>query len=275
MTFATILHISRPRFWMYLAGPYLLGALFAGADLFDPSVIFVINFFYFLVIANIYLYGINDLFDRDTDALNPKKEGKEHLLQSKEISSLGWVLFSLLLISAVLIWFQPNPLTQQLFIAYILLASFYSAPPLRFKAKPIIDSLSNVLYAFPAFIAYATYTGEIVSWSVFLLALCWTAAMHLYSAIPDIEADKKATLMTSAIFFGEKISLVICSLLWGIFSFLVISSTWGYSLSFLSLVYPLLPLWVLFTKKDIEKVYWFFPYLNTGLGFIAFLSFFL
>jgi 4-hydroxybenzoate polyprenyltransferase len=274
MSALTLLRISRPRFWFYLAGPYLLGFLFGGGDFFNPSLLAVSCFFFFLTIANFYLYGINDLFDRETDALNPKKQNKEHLLQTKEIAVLKFLLFFSLLITAGLVFFQPNTISKVLLIIYTILATFYSAPPFRFKSKPIIDSASNILYAFPGFIAYSALTGEMVSFSVLLLTLCWTAAMHLYSAIPDIKADKEAGLYTSAILLGQKVSLLACFVLWSVFSFLVISSSWQFPFVFVALIYPALPLFIFFSKKDIERIYWYFPYLNSLIGFLAFFSFF-
>ncbi len=274
MSALTLLQISRPRFWFYLAGPYLLGFLFGGGDFFNPSLLAISSFFFFLIIANLYLYGINDLFDRETDALNPKKQTKEHLLQIKEIAVLKLLLFFSLFITAGFVFFQPNTIAKVLLVAYTLLATFYSAPPFRFKSKPIIDSASNILYAFPGFIAYSALTGEMVSFSVLLLTLCWTAAMHLYSAIPDIKADKEAGLFTSAILLGKNGSLLTCFLLWSAFSLLVINSGWQYPFVFVTLIYPALPVVIFFSKKDIERIYWYFPYLNSLLGFLAFLSFF-
>ncbi|MEF8937724.1 MAG: lycopene elongase, partial [Halovenus sp.] len=66
--------LSRPRFWFYLAGPVIVGVVYGAssqADLFTPLTVEL--FLYFLIPANIFLYGINDIFDADIDQLNPKK----------------------------------------------------------------------------------------------------------------------------------------------------------------------------------------------------------
>jgi len=73
-----LLKLSRPRFWLYLAGPVAVGVVYASAstaDLFTPTTLTL--FAYFLLPANVLLYGVNDVFDADVDEKNPKKEGRE------------------------------------------------------------------------------------------------------------------------------------------------------------------------------------------------------
>lgn len=258
---------------MYLAGPYLLGFLFSGGSLALPSLLHSVNFLFFLTIANLYLYGVNDYFDRETDALNPKKGSKEHLLKDAELKQLRFLLILTAIISVLLLAAQPNRVSQLLFALYLFLATFYSAPPLRFKAKPFLDSASNILYALPGFLAYAVAVARFPSMEVVLLGLCWTASMHLFSAIPDIHADKQAKLTTTAVLLGYRGSLFLCFLLWGCFSFFVLTSNWTYPFSLLSLIYPVIPLLVFFFKQDISRVYWYFPFINAFLGFCAFLTF--
>ncbi|MFM7088214.1 MAG: hypothetical protein ACKOW9_01625, partial [Candidatus Paceibacterota bacterium] len=78
MTIHSILKMSRPRFWLYLAGPFLVGytASAFSLDAFSDWRFWVL-LFYFLIPANILLYGVNDLADQDTDAFNAKKDDKE------------------------------------------------------------------------------------------------------------------------------------------------------------------------------------------------------
>ena len=73
-----IIKLSRPRFWLYLAGPYLVGMAYSAQTAKQfYSFDFLYPLFYFLIPANMFLYGINDLFDKDTDKLNAKKISKE------------------------------------------------------------------------------------------------------------------------------------------------------------------------------------------------------
>ena len=60
--------LSRPRFWLYLAGPVVVGVVY-GSDAVGSFVqpVTVAMFLYFLLPANVYLYGVNDIFDADID----------------------------------------------------------------------------------------------------------------------------------------------------------------------------------------------------------------
>ena len=58
--------ISRPRFWLYLGGTYLVGYSAGIQQLTDFSTpIFWLYLLFFLLIANVFLYGINDYADED------------------------------------------------------------------------------------------------------------------------------------------------------------------------------------------------------------------
>jgi lycopene elongase/hydratase (dihydrobisanhydrobacterioruberin-forming) len=264
--------ISRPRFWLYLAGPFLIGAAATNSMLIFKDPWFYILFLYFLIFANIYLYGINDYFDNDTDKYNIKKESKESRLDS--ISSRKIVLYYILffiLISNLILWLLPNTQSQLFLIIFLFLATFYSAPPLRFKKRTIVDSLSNVLYIIPALVSFnLIFTKFGVDWLIIVSAWSWAAAMHLFSAIPDIEPDKKAGLKTTAILFKEKGSLWLCFLLWLLFSLIIILKGQLFPLSFLFLIYPLIPFYLVIKKIPAEKVYWYFPYITGILGFLSF-----
>ncbi|MEO7673038.1 MAG: lycopene elongase, partial [Pyrinomonadaceae bacterium] len=67
---------------MYLFGPYIIG-LAAGASTRWELLSFgnIVFGLYFLFPANLLIYGINDIFDFETDKLNPKKQEYEALVQ--------------------------------------------------------------------------------------------------------------------------------------------------------------------------------------------------
>ena len=265
----TIIRISRPRFWLYTAGPVFLGAVFA-----DPlsflTLPLLVTFFWFLVPANIFLYGVNDLADRDTDRFNPKKGTREHLLRDRERRRLiTAILVSLALFIPVAAF--SDPVTLGFFVAFIILGGAYSLPP-RFKAIPVLDAASNILYAMPGLGAYVLASGTLPSLPATLAAFSWTAAMHWMSAIPDIDADRKAGLSTSATLFGMRASLIGVSLLWSLC--LLFASFAGLHpiVIVIGLVYPLIPLMLLRTPSRVERAYWRYPWINAIIGFILFLA---
>lgn len=264
-----ILKLSRPAFWLYLAGPYLVGYTAVANGLRDFTRFeFIYTLFFFLLPANIILYGINDLYDKDTDINNRKKDFFEGRADGKNKKTYTYSVGISLLLSLPL-WIYFPLFAKLLFALFFLLAIFYSAKPIRLKAKPYVDSVSNVLYAFPAFIGIYQITNIGLSVYIVIAAICWTTAMHLFSAIPDIEADKRAHLRTTAVILGKWNSLIACTVLWFIAG---ISATITHPLLAFLLLYPLIPIYILISKKaPIEKIYWYFPVINLVAGFLLYL----
>lgn len=265
MNLKQLLKTSRPRFWLYLAGTYLVGYTLGLNTVFDYNLEFVIYFLYFLIPANIFLYGINDYFDWDTDNYNPKKKEKESLLEKNQKKSLIKILLITIIISIILL-IPLRGLTLTSFIIFLVLSTFYSMPPIRFKSKPIIDFSSNILYAMPAIFGYLQ-TGNTPSPLIIIALFFWTAAMHLYSAVPDIVPDKKAKLKTTAVILGKKTSLLLCLIFWLIVSIIIFK--YSTILGLISLAYPVLVIITFF--KDINKIYWYYPYINAIIGFIIYI----
>ena len=206
--------VSRPRFWFYVFGPYIVGLVAGAASLDDvvtvPNALFAL---YFLLPANLLIYGVNDIFDHETDKLNEKKASYEMLVSRDRHRSLvlAILLFNLPFLVAAFI-FVPGAWLS--LTAFLFFSIFYSAPPIRAKAVPFLDSAFNILYVFPGAFAYQMMTGEFPPLMIMLAAGFWTAAMHAYSAIPDIEADREAGLQTIATFCGPYLTLAICAFLY-------------------------------------------------------------
>ncbi len=266
-----LLKVSRFRFWIYTAGTYVVGYALGASSLED---FFRLEYFafllYFFVPANVFIYGVNDYYDRDTDALNPKKDGMEHRVAESERRTLVRGLQAVLLISAAL--FIMLDLTGALlFIGFLALSYFYSAPPLRFKARPFLDFTSNMLYIMPGILAYYLASGSLPSAWLVAAGFLHIAAMHLFSAVPDIECDRQAGITTSAVLLGKRASLLLCLLFWSGLAALTLMLTGFHYLSFLVLLYPAVPLGLLvFRSWRVERVYWYLPYLNTILGGMLF-----
>jgi len=268
-----LLKISRPRFWLYLAGPFLLGFI-GGMNTLSQiwTAQFLLPFFFFLLPANLFLYGVNDWFDADTDQLNQKKGEFEHLLRQHERKVLGVtiaVCFGLSLVLGVLF-----VSTAALLIVFMFLSCFYSAPPLRFKSRAGLDSLSNVLYIIPGLIGYNLAAGDAVPWLIILACGAWAVGMHAYSAIPDIQPDSRAGIRTGAVSLGARNTLLVVLGFWAFFSTVSIL-LYGYPL-LLTLIYPAVCLFLLLTSKQLDlsaatgRLYVLFPYLNGLVGFLGF-----
>ena len=257
-----LLRLSRPRFWFYLAGPVVVGVTYAAsgtADLFTPVTLAL--FAYFLLPANVFLYGVNDAFDRDIDEHNPKKEERE--VRFRRDAVVGIVVTFAGALGAMFLFVLPT-VGVQVLLLYFFLAVEYSAPPLRFKTTPFLDSLSNGLYALPGAAAYATVAGAHPPLAALAGAWLWTMGMHTFSAIPDIEPDRAAGIDTTATVLGEARTYAYCFGVWtaAAAAFWLVDPRLGALLG----VYPLFVAWVARSSVSVDRAYWWFPALNTVVG---------
>jgi lycopene elongase/hydratase (dihydrobisanhydrobacterioruberin-forming) len=260
------LKISRPRFWLYLLGPFLLGAAAAPTVSFSWRLLLLGLFFTYP--ANVLIYGFNDIFDYETDRHNQKKRSYEHLLAPNKrrpllhhaalMGSLGLLLVLPAGVPAAAKWAMTG---------FYFFGLFYSAPPIRAKAKPLLDSLFNILYVFPALVSYGLLTGQYPPLQIILAAWLWCMAMHAYSAAPDIEADKKAGISTIATWLGADNTIIFCWLAYAAATGLVY--VWlGWFGAGLGAIYQGLMLVSLINtdRERLFSLYRFFPYVNMLIG---------
>jgi len=268
--------VSRVRFWLYLGGTYLIGYVIGISDLIQlADETFLLHLLFFMIPANILLYGVNDISDKDTDMFNPKKDEKEYRAAENDRRNLYVLVFLSFLYGAFLILLgQPDLTAVGLFVSWMLLSFFYSAKPLRFKALPILDFSSNFLYVIPALLAFYQASRTIPPLLPVFAAFMWTSAMHLFSAIPDIDADRKANLRTTAVVAGKRVSLLLCFAFWLMFAaILVFIAPWNAPWNLLMWMYPAIPLYLLLRPSaSVERAYWWFPYYTGVFGMVLFLS---
>lgn len=266
-----LLKVSRPRFWLYILGPFLIGLAAAAENRVELLTLKNLIFgLYFLFPANLLIYGVNDIFDYETDKLNQKKQDYELLVQPKSHNRLLLyiLLFNLPFIIAV---FFLAIDTIGALTGFLFFSIFYSAPPIRAKTKPFLDSIFNILYVFPGIFAFYLISGKFPSVLVIFAAGLWTFAMHAYSAIPDIEADRRAELQTVATKIGADATLLLCLFLYLSSAFLVYQYL-GFLSILLAFTYGLMILLSFWFKKEekIFTVYKFFPIINSAAGFLLF-----
>ena len=260
-----LLKLSRPRFWLYLGGPAILG-LILGAENISQLYTFenLILFLYFLIPANILLYGINDYFDRDIDKDNPKKEDKEEKYRDNTFTD-AVIGFSTALSIPVTLMLLPREAFPAM-IAFLGLSGAYSAPPLRFKKRPFLDSLSNGLYILPLVVTYTTLTQSFPPLEIIIAGWLWTMAMHTYSAIPDIFPDRKAGIETTATFLGRKKTYIYCTVVWMLSAFF--SGFWNVWTGLVISIYPILCVSFYFSDLSDSEAYWYYPYINAFIGMV-------
>jgi 4-hydroxybenzoate polyprenyltransferase len=194
---------SRPLSWVNTAYPFAAAYLLAGGRV---DLVLVVGTLYFLVPYNLLMYGVNDVFDYESDLRNPRKGGLEGVvlpgrwhrttLWAAAVSNLPFLLVLLLVGTA---W-------SGVALGVVVFAVVaYSAPHLRFKERPVLDSVtSSTHFVGPAVVGLAM-TGEAVSGvaAVALVAFfAWGVASQAFGAVQDIGADRAAGIGSVATWCG-------------------------------------------------------------------------
>ena len=198
---------ARPISWVNTALPFVGGVLAAGAGdslggwLLAPILWWGAGY-------NLYLYGINDLYDRASDAANPRKGGAEGaLLRGRDVAPLRVALVAAGLVPA-LIMAVALPVPANLMpLAAILFATLYSAPWfVRARAVPLLDSaVSSIHFLIPPIAGLFLGVELDSAWIAPLAALAlWGVASHALGALQDVSADKRSGIATVATLLGER-----------------------------------------------------------------------
>lgn len=208
-----LLAISRPRFWIYVLGPFLLGTIAAGDPRLWTTEVFslVIGWLLFFTFpANLLIYGVNDMYDYETDRLNPKKQAYEELMHPRDQQKL-WNNIYLICLPFLLLLFVASSYVWMALLLFVFVSLQYSATPVRAKAHPPLDIVfSSLIYITPSVIGFYVAGGSHISWVAVVAGLLWAQAMQTYSAVPDIQADTEARVSTLATVLGKNYSLLFC-----------------------------------------------------------------
>src|SRR5918998_3971696 len=196
-----LLKISRRVLWINPVGPAVVG-MWLTEDLWRWEALPLLA--WLTLPFNLLIYGINDVFDQDTDAKNPRKgslEGAKILPEEVAPIWRGVILTN----EPFLIYFLYVLPYGAVFWILLYAALFvgYSAPPLRFKARPYLDSLSNVAYAFPLVFVPLALENPVV-WPAALGLMAWSAAKHTFDAAQDVDEDRRVGIMTTAVQLGVR-----------------------------------------------------------------------
>lgn len=198
---AGLVALSRPLFWMNSAALCVVAAILARPAPGGRALALVA---FATLPLNLFVYGVNDFFDRDTDRRNPRKGSAEGALPGDEQLRALWPACAALHLP-FLAWFAATasgPALAALLATYAA-AWAYSAPPLRLKARPGWDSLSNAAYALPLVFASLDLGVDPVPWPEIAAFATWAVASHALTSIQDAAADRAAGVATIATRIGR------------------------------------------------------------------------
>jgi len=217
---------SRPLSWVNTAFPFAAAyVLSSGVDL-----TLVIGTLYFLIPYNLAMYGINDVFDYESDLRNPRKGGVEGAVLDRSMhrpTLIAVVITNVpFLIYLVLV---GSPLSWLVLAISIFAVIAYSAKGLRFKEKPFLDSLtSSTHFVSPAVyglvLAGATFTPQL--WAVLGAFFLWGLASHAFGAVQDVIADREGGLASIATVIGARATVRLSVLAYALAGVLLLVTAW-------------------------------------------------
>ncbi len=211
--------ISRPISWPNTAYPFMAALLVTGGEV---NTLFWVGTLYFLVPYNLLMYGINDVFDYESDMRNPRKGGLEGAKEQKSLHPLIITAAVLVNIPPLVYLLLHGSLTANItLLAVVFLVVAYSAKGLRFKEIPVLDSVTSSLHFVGPMLYAMTLTGfEATYWPFVIAFFLWGAASHAFGAVQDIIPDRQAKLVSIATVFSARstvrlafVSYVIASII--------------------------------------------------------------
>lgn len=194
---------SRPISWVNTAYPFAAGYLLMGGNL-DAS--FVIGTLFFLIPYNLVMYGINDVFDYESDIRNPRKGGVEGAVTARQHHPL--IVWSSILLSLPFIVYllvAGTVISGLTLLAVMFFVIAYSAKGLRFKEVPFLDSMtSSAHFVGPLIYAYSLVGTSSSAWVAAAAFFAWGVASQSFGAVQDIVPDREGGIRSIATVLGAR-----------------------------------------------------------------------
>lgn len=194
---------SRPLSWVNTAFPFAAAYLMSGGRV---GAELVVGAVYFLIPYNLLMYGVNDVFDYESDLRNPRKGGVEGVVLSRRWHRLTLMAAGVSNLPFLVYLVGVGTFGSAAVLAVVVFAVIaYSAPGLRFKERPFLDSVtSSTHFVGPAVFGLVLAQGgwtrtAVVSLVAFFL---WGIASQAFGAVQDVASDRAAGIGSVATVLG-------------------------------------------------------------------------
>lgn len=218
---------SRPISWINTAFPFAAAHLLTTRRV---DLVLVVASFYFLIPYNLALYGINDVFDHESDLANPRKGGIEGALLAPALHRTTlWAAVVTNLPFLVFLVAVGRPAVWVALAVSIGALIAYSAPGLRFKERPVLDSMTSAThFVSPAVVGLALAGGRpSPGVGLTLVAFfCWGMAAQAFGAVQDIVPDRAAGIASVATALGAGRTVRLALGLWTLAGLVMLLTPW-------------------------------------------------
>lgn len=196
---------SRPVSWVNTAYPFAAAMLLTTGRVDAPL---IIGTLFFLIPYNLAMYGINDVFDYESDLRNPRKGGAHGAVLERRLHRTTlWAAALSCLPFVVYLVAVGTPVSWLVLAVSLFFVVFYSAPPLRLKERPLADSVTSSIHFFSPAVYGLVLAGATWTWqlgAVIAAFALWGIASHAFGAVQDVVADRQAGISSIATVFGAR-----------------------------------------------------------------------
>lgn len=218
---------SRPLSWINTAFPFAAAYLLTTREI---DLTLVIGTIYFLIPYNLAMYGINDVFDYESDLRNPRKGGVEGALLDTSLHRTT-LIAALVTNVPFLVYLVSvgDPLSWLVLAISVFAVIAYSMKGLRFKEKPFLDSVtSSTHFVSPAVyglvLAGAEFTPAL--WLILGAFFLWGIASHAFGAVQDVIADREGGLASIATVIGARATTRLAVVAYVLAGLLLLGTDW-------------------------------------------------
>ncbi|MFL1999558.1 prenyltransferase [Microbacterium sp. A1-JK] len=235
---------SRPVSWINTAYPFAAAYLLVVREI---DLTLVIGTIFFLVPYNLAMYGVNDVFDYESDLRNPRKGGAHGAVLDRRMHRITlWAAALSCLPFVVYLVVVGSALSWLVLAASLFFVVFYSAPPLRLKERPFADSVTSSIHFFsPAVyglvLAGATWTWQLAA--IIVAFALWGIASHAFGAVQDVVADRAADISSIATARGARWTVRFAIGCYAASGLVMLASAWPGPLAALLVVPYLVVVW--------------------------------
>ena len=212
-TINKLLKVSRPVSWVNTAYPFAATFLVLGGAV---DALFIIASLFFLIPYNLLMYGVNDVYDYESDMRNPRKNSIEGAAEAKEFhptilrAAYGLTLPFLLALLLIGSWTADLVLLSVVFFVVA-----YSLKGLRFKEIPFLDSITSSLhFVGPMLYASALFGFPAETFPFMIAFFLWGLASHAFGAVQDVIPDREGKLSSIATVIGARATVWFSFLLY-------------------------------------------------------------
>jgi 4-hydroxybenzoate polyprenyltransferase len=176
------------------------------------------------------MYGINDVFDYESDLRNPRKGGVEGALLDPRMHRPTIVAAVVSTVPFLIYLIAVGSAMSTLVLAISMFAVVaYSAKGLRFKERPFLDSITSSTHfvspaVFGLVLAGAEFSPQL--WAVLAAFFLWGVASHAFGAVQDIIADREGGISSIATVIGGRATVRFAILAYALGGVLLLFSTW-------------------------------------------------